>query len=294
MYSAIAANKRNTVIIVVLFVALLTGLSLWYGYSSGDGSSALFIVGFVLVYTIFQYYMAGNIAIAMTGAIPIVKQDNPRLWNTVENLSITEGVPMPKVYIIDDAAPNAFAAGRDPKHAVVAATTGLLALMDDNELQGVMAHELAHVRNYDIRVSTIVFGLVSAVGIIADFAIRAAFYSSGNRSRNNNAGGALILVGIVASLIAWVIGPLVSAAVSRQREYLADATGVETTRYPEGLASALQKLGEYGKPMKRASASMAHMFLNDPIKPGFSERLFSTHPPIPKRIERIRAMGTKF
>jgi heat shock protein HtpX len=294
MYSAIAANKRNTVIIVLLFVALLTGLSLWYGYSSGDGSSALFIVGFVLVYTIFQYYMAGNIAIAMTGAIPIVKQDNPRLWNTVENLSITEGVPMPKVYIIDDAAPNAFAAGRDPKHAVVAATTGLLALMDDNELQGVMAHELAHVRNYDIRVSTIVFGLVSAVGIIADFAIRASFYSSGNRNRNNNAGGALILVGIVASLIAWVIGPLVSAAVSRQREYLADATGVETTRYPEGLASALQKLGEYGKPMKRASASMAHMFLNDPIKPGFSERLFSTHPPIPKRIERIRAMGTKF
>jgi heat shock protein HtpX len=293
MYSAIAANKRNTIIIVGLFVALLTGLSLWYGYASGDGSSALFIVGFVLVYTIFQYYMSGKIAIAMTGAIPIVKSDNPRLWNTVENLSISEGIPMPKVYIIDDSAPNAFAAGRDPKHAVVAATTGLLAIMDDNELQGVMAHELAHIRNYDIRVSTIVFGLVSAVGIIADFAIRATFYSSGNRNKDSG-GGALILIGLIAVVIAWVIGPLVSAAVSRQREYLADATGVETTRYPDGLASALQKLGEYGKPMKRASASMAHMFMNDPIKPGFKERFFSTHPPIGKRIERIQAMGSKF
>lgn len=297
MYSAIAANKRNTVLIIGAFVALLGGISIWWGYSSGNGSSALFIIGFVLLYTIFQYYMAGAIAVAMTGAVQIQKSDNPRLWRIVENLSITEGVPMPKVYIINDPAPNAFASGRDPEHAVVGATTGLLAIMDDNELEGVMAHEIGHIKNYDIRVSTIVFGLVSAIGIIADFAIRMAFFAGGNNRRDSNSGnlGAiLILVGIVASIIAWLIGPLVSAAVSRQREYLADATAVQTTRYPDGLASALQKLGEYGRPMKRASASMAHMFMNDPIKPGFTERLFSTHPPIPKRIERLREMFGKF
>jgi heat shock protein HtpX len=143
MYSAIAANKRNTIIIVVLFVALLSGLSIWWGAASGNGSSALFIVGFVLIYTVFQYYMAGKIAIGMTGAVEIQKSDNPRLWRIVENLSIAEGIPMPKVYIINDPAPNAFASGRDPEHAIVAATTGLLVIMDDNELEGVMAHELA-------------------------------------------------------------------------------------------------------------------------------------------------------
>ena len=293
MYSAIAANKRNTIIIIVFFVALLSAVSIWWGTASGNGSSALFVVGFVLVYTIFQYYMAGKIAIGLTGAVEIQKSDNPRLWRTVENLSIAEGIPMPKVFIINDPAPNAFAAGRDPEHAIVAATTGLLVIMDDNELEGVMAHELAHIRNYDIRVTTIVFGLVSAVGILADFAIRAAFFAGGSRSRDN-AGAIFLLVGVVASVIAWFIGPIVTAAVSRQREFLADATGVEITRYPDGLASALQKLGEYGRPMKKVSASMAHMFMNDPIKPGFTERLFSTHPPIPKRIERIQAMGTKF
>lgn len=294
MYSAIAENKRNTVIIIALFVAMLGGLSLWWGYASGNGSSAILIIGFVLAYTLFQYYMAGKLAIGMTGAVQIQKSDNPRLWNTVENLSISQGIPMPKVYIINDPAPNAFATGRDPEHAIVAATTGLLVLMDDNELEGVMAHELAHVKNYDIRVSTIVFGLVSAIGILADFAIRAAFFAGGNNRDRGSAGAVLMLVGLVASLIAWLIGPIVSAAVSRQREYLADASGVQITRYPDGLASALQKLGEYGRPMRRASASMAHMFLNDPIKPGFTERLFSTHPPIPKRIERITQMGTKF
>lgn len=293
MYRAISANKRNTVLIIGLFVGLLTALAVWWGQATGNGSSAIFVVLFVLAYTVFQYYAASKLALSMSGAHEIQKQDNPRLWNIVENLAITEGLPMPKVYIINDPAPNAFASGRDPEHAIVAATTGLLVIMDDNELEGVMAHELAHIRNYDIRVSTIVFGLVSAVGILADFAIRAAFFAGGSKSRDG-AGAIFLIIGVVASVIAWFIGPIVSAAVSRQREYLADATGVEITRYPDGLASALNKLGEYGRPMKKVSASMAHMFLNDPIKPGFTERLFSTHPPIPQRIERIRTMGTKF
>jgi heat shock protein HtpX len=206
-------------------------------------------------------------------------------------------MPMPKVYIIPDEAPNAFATGRDPKHAVVAATSGLLAIMDDQELEGVMAHEMGHVKNYDIRVSTIVFGLVSAIGILADFALRMAFWANHGGSRNdsnNQLGLILLLVGVVGSIVAFLIGPIVSAAVSRQREYLADATGVESTRYPDGLARALHKLGTYGRPMRRASSSMAHMYISDPTKPGMVERLFSTHPPIPKRIARIMQMGNKF
>lgn len=202
---------------------------------------------------------------------------------------------MPKVYIINDPAPNAFATGRNPKNAVVAATTGLLEIMDDNELQGVMAHELGHVKNFDIRVSTIVFGLVSAIGILADLAIRMAWFGSSSRNRDSGQlGMILVLVGVVGWIIAWLIGPLVSAAVSRQREYLADATGAEMTRYPQGLASALQKLGEYGRPMRRANSAMAHMYINDPLKPGMVERVFSTHPPIPDRIKRLAEISRGF
>lgn len=295
MYSAIAANKRNTVFIIVFFVLLIGGLATWLGYATGYGSSAFLIIGFVAFYALLQYYLAGSFAVAASGAIEITKQDNPRLWRIVENLAITEGMPMPKVYIIKDEAPNAFASGRDPKHAVVAATTGLLAIMDDNELEGVMAHEMSHVKNYDIRVSTIVFGLVSAVGILADFFLRMAFYSGNSRSRDNGQ-LALVLIGlgIVAWIIAALIGPLVSAAVSRQREYLADASGAEITRFPEGLAGALQKLKDYGRPMRRASSSMAHMYISDPIKPSLAQRLFSTHPPLDKRIERLSQIGGKF
>lgn len=301
MYKAIAANKRNTWIIIGLFVALIAGLSLWWGSATGNGSSAILIIVIAGFYTLFQYFAAGSLAVMMSGARQIQKSDNPRLWNTVENLAIAEGLPMPKVYIVDDPAPNAFATGRDPNHAIVAATSGLLEIMDDTELQGVMAHELSHVKNYDIRVSTIVFGLVSAIGILADMALRMAFWGNmfgggGNRDRrnNNDAGAIALLVGLVAGIIAFLIGPLIQAAVSRQREYLADASGAELTRYPEGLASALQKLGQYGRPLKQASTAMAHLYIADPIKPGLAERAFSTHPPIPDRIARLKKIGGSF
>lgn len=294
MYSAIAANKRNTVFIILFFVVLIGGLATLAGYLTGYGSSAFAIIGFVALYALIQYYCAGAFAVAASGAIQIQKADLPRLWNTVENIAITEGMPMPKIYVIQDDAPNAFATGRDPNHAVVAATTGLLAIMDDQELQGVMAHEISHVKNYDIRVSTIVFGLISAVGVLADFLIRMSFFSRGNSRDRNQLGAILILFGIVAWIVAALIGPLVSAAVSRQREYLADATGAEITRFPEGLASALEKLKEYGRPLKRASSSMAHMYITDPVKPSVAERLFSTHPPLDKRIARLKELGGKF
>jgi len=295
LYSAIAANKRNTLFIIGGFVLLLGGLAFAWGQASGNGSSAFLIIAFVFGYALIQYFAASSIAIAISGAIEIQKTDNPRLWRIVENLAISQGMPMPRVYLIQDAAPNAFATGRDPEHAVVAATTGLLDIMTDSELEGVMAHELGHVKNYDIRVSTIVFGLVSAVGILADFAIRMAWFSGSNRNRDSGQLQAfLIIIGIFGWIIAALIGPLVSAAVSRQREYLADASGAQITRYPDGLASALQKLGEYGRPMRKASSAMAHMYINDPVKPGMTERLFSTHPPIPKRIARLREIGNNF
>jgi heat shock protein HtpX len=248
------------------------------------------------LYALIQYFAASSQALSMSGAVQIEKADNPRLFRIVENLAITTGTPMPKVYIVDDPAPNAFATGRDPEHAVVAATTGLLELMTDAELEGVMAHEMGHVQNYDIRVSMIVFGLVVAVGFIADMFLRFAFFGGG-RSNNNNGGGGnpvVLVLGIVAMIVAPLVATAVQAAISRQREYLADATGAMTTRHPDALASALQKLSEYGRPMLRQNSTMAHMWIADPIKPGIIDRLFSTHPPLADRVTRLGEMGGSF
>ncbi|MBF4574046.1 M48 family metallopeptidase [Herbiconiux sp. VKM Ac-1786] len=290
MYSAIAKNKRNTVVIILLFLLIIGGLGWLASYIYGNLSIVIITLVVAIGYALIQYFAASGQALAMSGAHQIEKRDNPRLWRIVENLSITTGTPMPKVYVIDDPAPNAFATGRDPEHAIVAATTGLLDIMDDAELEGVMAHELGHVRNYDIRVSMIVFGLVVAVGFIADMFLRMAFFG-----RNNNNGNPIVMVfGLVAILIAPLVATVVQLAVSRQREYLADATGALTTRHPDALASALQKLAAYGRPVQRQSSSMSHMWIADPNKPGVIDKLFSTHPPIPDRVERLRAMGGAF
>jgi len=291
VYRAIAANKRNTVFIILLFVIIIGLLGLFADFYFGGGYSIF--VGTLIgttIYTIVQYFAAGSQALAMSGAHPIAKADNPRLYRIVENLAITEGLPMPKVYLIDDPAPNAFATGRDPKHASVAATTGLLELMTDRELAGVMAHEIGHVKNYDIRVSTIVFGLVVAVGFIADILFRMAFWG-GNRSNGNPI---MLVLGLAAMIIAPLVAAVVQAAVSRQREYLADATGVLTTRDPEALASALQKLGDHSRPMKRQSSTMAHLYISDPMKPGIMDRMFQTHPPIAERVKRIIENSNRF
>jgi heat shock protein HtpX len=295
VYSAIAKNKRNTVFIIVLFVVIIALLG--FALSSIMGGDPLVITLATIigagVFTLIQYYSASGQALAISGAQQIEKADNPRLYRIVENLSITTGTPMPKVYIINDPAPNAFATGRDPDHASVAATTGILELLTDSELEGVMAHELGHVRNYDIRVSMIVFGLVVAVGFISDIALRFTIFGGG---RNNNNGGnpIMIIVGIAALVISPIVAAVVQAAISRQREYLADATGALTTRHPDALASALQKLEEFGRPMQKQNATMAHMWISDPTKPGFMDRLFSTHPPIADRIKRLGEIGRTF
>ncbi|GAA1739214.1 M48 family metalloprotease [Microcella frigidaquae] len=292
MYRAIAANKRNTVFIILLFIVIigLLGLLADYLYGGGFGIFIGTLIG-AGVYTLFQYFAAGSQALALAGAHPITKADNPRLYRIVENLAITEGLPMPRVYVIDDPAPNAFATGRDPKHASVAATTGLLEIMTDRELAGVMAHEMGHVKNYDIRVSTIVFGLVVAVGFIADILLRMAFWGG---NRNNNGNPIMLVLGLAAMVIAPLVAAAVQAAISRQREYLADATGALTTRDPEALASALQKLGDYARPMRRQNSTMAHLYISDPMKPGVMDRMFATHPPIPERVKRLIENSTRF
>ena len=296
MYRAIAANKRNTWFIMVFFLAIIAALAFVAdAYFTGGGPGIVFwgvLIG-AIVYVIIQYYASGSQALAMAGATPITKADNPRLYRIVENLAITTGLPMPKVYIVDDPAPNAFATGRDPEHAAVAATTGLLELMDDAELEGVMAHEIAHVKNFDIRVTTIVFGLVVVVGLLADVLARMAFF--GGMRRNGGGGNPLMIVIAIAAMIrAPLLAAAIQAEVSRQREYLADATGALTSRHPEALASALQKLGEYGRPLKKQQASMAHLWMADPIKPGVIDRMFQTHPPIGKRVERLLENQARF
>jgi heat shock protein HtpX len=295
MYSAIAANKRNTIFIMLVFLVIIGGLGWFAAYMYGDINIAIFTVVIAAAYAFFQYYLASSQALSMAGAIEIQKADNPRLFRIVENLCIATGTPMPKVYIINDQAPNAFATGRDPQHASVAATSGLLDLMDDAELEGIMAHELGHVRNYDIRVSMIVFGLVVAVGFLADMLVRMSFFAGNRRDDNGGGGNPVVMIfGLVAMIIAPLVATMVQLAISRQREYLADATGALTTRHPEALASALQKLGAYGRPLQKQSSSMAHMWIADPEKPGLAERMLSTHPPIAERIERLHEMGGKF
>ncbi|MBR5046136.1 zinc metalloprotease HtpX [Candidatus Saccharibacteria bacterium] len=285
MYKQIAQNKRRTVFIVFLFVLMIVAIAGVFAWVYNDPWIAVWTSVVALVYALIQYFAAGSLAMAMAGAKEIAKKDNPRLYNIVENLSITTGLPMPKVYIIHDSAPNAFATGRDPKHASVAATTGLLDIMNDKELTAVMAHEMSHVKNYDIRVSMIVFGLVCMVGLISDIAYRMMFY--GNRRRDNEGSPVGYFLILIAAILSPILAALAQMAVSRQREYLADASAVNITRYPEGMIDALKKLQSHSQPMKSQNVAAASMYINDPLRKGFFNNLLSTHPPIEKRIERL-------
>lgn len=292
MYSAIAANKRNTILIMLVFVAIIAGIGYFVQWFMGDGTFTIFWATFVIaiIYAVIQYFAAGKLAIAMNGARKIEKKDAPDLYNIIENLSITTGMPMPEVYIIDDPAPNAFATGRDPKHAIVGVTTGLLAIMDKRELTAVLAHEMGHVQNYDIRVSMITFGLTSVIGLLSDIALRMMIFGDGDDDNNNPL---VMVIGIVLVILAPIVATLVQLAVGRQREYLADATGALTTRDSEGLMSALEKLQNYGQPMQKQVSASANMFLNNPLKKGSISKLFSTHPPLAERIERLKNNATK-
>jgi len=291
MYSEISANKRKTWLIMFSFLVIIGALG-WV-VSAMYGTYNFLYLAFIIggVYALIQYFAAAKLALATNGAHEVTKQDQPRLYRTVENLTIATGLPMPKVYVIDDPAPNAFATGRDPQHAMVCATSGLLSLMDDNELEGVIAHELGHIQNYDIRVMMIVFGLVSAIGLIANMMMNMFWFGGRDEERSPNP--IFIVIGLVAAILAPLAASLVQLAVSRRREYLADSTGALTTRYPEGLASALEKIGAHGSVMRKQNTATAHLFFANPLKGKGLSNLFSTHPPIEERIKRLRGMETK-
>ncbi len=290
MYSDIAANKRKTIYIMTIFLLFVAGM-IWLLDKYLGGSTGVFYGGLIgaLFYIIFTYYSGSSMALAINSAQRIKKSDNPRLWRVVENLSITDGLPMPKVYIMDDPAPNAFATGRDPKNAAVCVTSGLLDIMDDKELEGVLAHELGHVKNYDIRVSMVAFALTVIISLLADILLRLTFFGGGDRDENNQI---FFFLGIFAAILAPLVATLIQLAVSRQREYLADATSALTTRYPEGLESALQKIKVTGSVAKRQNTATAHLFFVNPLKAHSLSSLFSTHPPIDDRIARLKSMGT--
>lgn len=291
MYKAIAANKRNTLLIMAIFVGLISAIGWAVSAYMGDTSITYWVIAGALIYAFIQYFLASRIALAVSGAKEIQKKDSPRYYRIVENLAITLGMQTPKVYLIDDPAPNAFATGRDPKHAVVAATTGLIEIMDDSELEAVMAHEMGHVQNYDIRVSMIAFGLVSAIGFLSDIVLRILFYGDDKR---DGVHPIVLIIGLVIVVLAPIVAVMVQLAISRQREYLADASGALTTRDPESLAQALEKLQKYGRPLRRQNTSAAHLFISDPLKPGVLAKLFSTHPPLAERIARLRSHADKF
>jgi heat shock protein HtpX len=295
VYSQVAANKRKSVYMIIIFM-LFIGAMGWLisEYMYGNSGFVVPVLIGALVYVAVMYFISGRAAAALNGAQEIQKRDNPRLYRIVENLAITDGLPMPRVFIMDDPAPNAFATGRDPKHAIVCATTGLLDIMDDSELEGVMAHELGHVKNYDIRVSMIAFALAAVVSILADIILRMSFFGGRNRDENGNSGNQLLFVlAIVAAILAPIAALLIQMAISRRREYLADATGALTTRYPEGLARALQKIGEHGSATRKQNSATAHLFFANPLSRKSISGIFSTHPPLGERIRILREMGNK-
>jgi len=294
LYTQQSSNIAKTIALMsafaVMVIAVCFAVSWYIGNSSILYIGAIFAVGT----SVGSYWFSDKIVLKMTNAAPATLEDNRELYNVVENLSIAAGLPMPKVYIVQDSAPNAFATGRDPEHAVVAATTGLLELLDRNELEGVMAHELAHVGNRDMLVMTVAVVLAGFIAIVADILTRTLIFGGGN---NRDRHPAFLIIGIVGIILAPIAAKMIQLAISRKREYLADATGALLTRYPEGLASALEKISNQAQPMKKASHATAHLFISDPFQEkdkGIMKKisgLFQTHPPAADRIAKLREMS---
>jgi heat shock protein HtpX len=302
-YSQIAANRRNSLLLALFVIALFGALGFAIGYAVvGSAPGALGVMGFALIVgslaAVGSYFGGDSLVLTVSGAKEVDETSAPQLLNVVREMAIAANIPMPKVYLIDDTAPNAFATGRDPKHASVAITTGLLEKLDREELQGVMGHELSHVRNFDIRFAMIVGVLVGSIALLADFFLRFTFWGGGRRSSNNrdSGGGGLqaimFVVAIVLSILAPIAARLVQLAVNRQREYLADASSVQLTRNPYGIERALAKISSDTEVLEVANRATQHMYFTNPIKK-FEERasgLFSTHPATLDRINRLREL----
>ncbi|PIR69221.1 MAG: zinc metalloprotease HtpX [Candidatus Niyogibacteria bacterium CG10_big_fil_rev_8_21_14_0_10_46_36] len=294
LYTHKDSNIRKTWLLFAVFFVVVIGVGWAFSYIYGNQAILVIAVLFSVFMSLFSYWYSDKIVLRLTRAKKVEKKDNPELYNIVENLAITAGLPMPRVYVVDESVPNAFATGRDPEHAVVAVTEGLLRILDRSELEGVLAHELSHVGNRDMLVSTIVVVLVGFLALLSDMFLRSLFWGSLNGGRDRRGGGGvIILIGVMLAILSPIVASLIQLAISRKREYLADASGALLTRYPEGLASALEKIGKHSAPMKSANNATAHLWLSDPHgkRPGFMSRMFMTHPPLEDRVARLRGMN---
>jgi len=296
MYEQIASNKRRSALLVILFFGLIAFLAWMLGEATGMGRAGFILAVLIsLVMTLASYAASDTIVLAISRAKPARKEDYPHLVNVVEGLTIAAGLPQPpRCYIIDDTAPNAFAAGRNPQHAVICVTTGLLDKLDRAELEGVIAHEMSHIKNYDVRLQTLVVVMVGVVALLGDWILRGFFWGGRRRGGGRKGGGAavFILIGLVLAILSPFIARLIQFAVSRRREFLADADGALLTRYPPGLASALRKIAADTEPLEAANKATAHLYIVNPLKnvKGAVNRLFSTHPPVEERIAALEKM----
>lgn len=291
LYTHQEENVAKTWVLMAGFLGVVMAIGWGISYYFNNPGILVFAVLFALATNVWSYWNSDKVVIAMAGAKPAGEADYPDLNNLVENLSITAGLPKPKIYIIDDPAPNAFATGRNKEHAAVAVTTGLLQMMDRSELEGVLAHELSHVGNRDILVSTVAVVLVGFVTLASDFFLRSAMWGGAGRDRDERGNPLLAALAVVLIILAPIVATLLQLAISRKREFLADASGALLTRYPEGLANALRKIGSYSQPMRRANNATAHLYISNPFGPAAARsaiaRLFMTHPPIEERIKAL-------
>lgn len=297
VYDRIGANKRETWLLMALFVLILGGLAAVGIFALGGSIGILGIVGIFLIgYALFSYFASTRVVLSISGAHEVTKEEEWEFVRRVENLCIGAGLPMPKTWVLEDSAPNAFATGRDPKHSHVVVTRGLLDKLEPAELEGVLAHELSHIGNYDIRVMTIVTVLVGVTALLADIMLRATIWGSGSRRGNRDKGGGaaaiLIILAIVAAILAPIVAQFIKFAVSRKREYLADASGALLSRNPEALARALEKIAGDHEPLEAANKATAHLYIENPLKEHASalNGLFNTHPPVEERIRLLRSM----
>lgn len=293
LYTQQDRNVHKTWLLMTIFFIVVIGIAWAFSYILKNPSILYFGVAFSVGMNIWSYWYSDSLVLKMSGAIPATREKYFDLWNAVENLSITAGLPMPALYVIEDPSPNAFATGRDKEHSAVAATTGLLSMLNKTELEGVIAHELSHIGNRDTLLGTAVVVLVGFIAIISDMFLRMSFHSGGN-NRDNRLGLILMIAGIVLAILAPIIAQLIKLAISRKREFLADASGALLTRYPEGLASALEKISAYPTGLQRVSTATAHLYISNPLKDGkamsFMSKLYATHPPAEERIAALRGM----
>ncbi|MDD5557502.1 MAG: zinc metalloprotease HtpX [bacterium] len=295
MYDQIAANKRNSVLLCVLFILFVAFLGWVFGQISAFGNAGILLAVLIaLAWTFGSYFYSDRIVLAISRARPLEKHEYPHLFHAVEGLAIAAGIPKPRVYIIDDDAPNAFATGRNPRHAVVCVTTGLIRKLNRLEIEGVIAHELSHVKNYDILLGSLVVVMVGVVALLSDWMLRSFIWGGAGGRRNRRGGGQgaaiIVIIGLLLAVLAPIAAQLVRLAISRRREFLADASGALITRYPKGLADALRKIASDTEPLRAANKATEHMYIVNPLKGGAINRLFSTHPPIEERVRALEAM----